>query len=85
MTRIGYARISTADQSLAAQITAFKAAGCEVIREEQKSGTTLHDRSQLNTILDFIHPGETLVVTRIDRLGVRTRAARNHTLRSNGT
>jgi DNA invertase Pin-like site-specific DNA recombinase len=44
------------------------AAGCEVIREEQKSGATLDGRSQLTTILDFIHAGETLVVTRIDRL-----------------
>lgn len=68
MTRIGYARTSTADQNLAAQIAALKIAGCEVIREEQKSGTSLDGRSQLNTILDFIHPGETLVVTRIDRL-----------------
>lgn len=68
MTRIGYARTSTADQNLTAQIAALKAAGCEVIREEQKSGTSLDGRSQLNTILDFIHTGETLVVTRIDRL-----------------
>ena len=60
MTRIGYARTSTADQNLAAQIAALKAAGCEVIREEQKSGTSLDGRSQLNTILDFIHPGRRL-------------------------
>ncbi|MER9726599.1 MULTISPECIES: recombinase family protein [unclassified Mesorhizobium] len=63
MTRIGYARTSTTDQNLAAQIAALKAAGCEVIREEQKSGSTLEGRPQLNTILDFIHAGETLVVT----------------------
>lgn len=68
MTHIGYARTSTTDQNLAAQIAALKTAGCEVIREEQKSGTSLEARPQLNTILDFIHPGETLVVTRIDRL-----------------
>lgn len=68
MTRIGYARTSTTEQNLAAQIAALKAAGCEVIREEQKSGSTLEGRPQLNTILDFIHAGETLVVTRIDRL-----------------
>jgi DNA invertase Pin-like site-specific DNA recombinase len=68
MARIGYARTSTVDQNLAAQIAALKAAGCEVIREEQKSGASLQGRPQLNTILDFIHAGETLVVTRIDRL-----------------
>jgi DNA invertase Pin-like site-specific DNA recombinase len=68
MARIGYARTSTTDQNLAAQIAALKAAGCEVIREEQKSGAALEGRSQLITILDFIHAGETLVVTRIDRL-----------------
>ena len=68
MARIGYARTSTTDQNLAAQIAALKAAGCEVIREEQKSGASLEGRPQLGTILDFIHTGETLVVTRIDRL-----------------
>ncbi|MBP2444113.1 recombinase family protein [Rhizobium leguminosarum] len=53
---------------LAAQIAALKNAGCEVIREEQKSGASLEGRPQLTTILDFIHAGETLVITRIDRL-----------------
>lgn len=66
--KIGYARTSTTDQNLDAQITALKAAGCGMVRTEQKSGATLNDRPELKTILDFIHPGETLVVTRIDRL-----------------
>ena len=39
-----------------------------MVRTEQKSGATLSGRPELKTILDFIHPGETLVVTRIDRL-----------------
>ena len=43
-------------------------AGCGMVRTEQKSGTNLAGRTELKTILDFIHPGETLVVTRIDRL-----------------
>lgn len=68
MARIGYARTSTTDQNLASQIAALKSAGCEVIREEQKSGASLEGRPQLMTILDFIHAGETLVITRIDRL-----------------
>jgi len=66
--KIGYARTSTVDQNLDAQIAALMAAGCGMVRQEQKSGTSLEDRSELKTILDFIHPGETLVVTRIDRL-----------------
>lgn len=66
--RIGYARISTADQTLDVQIAALEAAGCTMIRTETRSGATLDGRPELRTILDFIHPGETLVVTRIDRL-----------------
>lgn len=67
-SKIGYARTSTADQNLDAQIAALKTAGCGMIRQEQKSGTTLDGRPELKSILDFIHSGETLVVTRIDRL-----------------
>lgn len=66
--RIGYARTSTVDQNLDAQIEALAAAGCGMVRKEQRSGATLEGRPELKTILDFIHPGETLVVTRIDRL-----------------
>lgn len=66
--KIGYARTSTVDQNLNAQIAALEAAGCGMIRTEQKSGASLQGRPELGTILDFIHPGETLVVTRIDRL-----------------
>ena len=67
-SKIGYARISTADQNLDAQLAALKAAGCSMIRSEQGTGISLDGRPELRTILDFIHPGETLVVTRIDRL-----------------
>ena len=66
--RIGYARVSTADQILDAQIAALQAAGCTMVRTETGDGATLAGRPELGTILDFIHPGETLVVTRIDRL-----------------
>ena len=66
--RIGYARTSTVDQNLDAQVQALTAAGCGIVRQEQRSGTTLEGCPELKTILDFIHLGETLVVTRIDRL-----------------
>ena len=66
--RIGYARVSTANQNLDGQIAALKKAGCTMIRPEPGDGATLAGRPELGTILDFIHPGETLVGRRIDRL-----------------
>ena len=68
MTKIGYARTSTIEQNLDSQIIALKAANCEIIRTEQKSGSNLTERMELNNILEFIHKDEYLVVTRIDRL-----------------
>ncbi len=68
MTTIGYARVSTSDQDLAIQINALKAAGCEVIRSEKRSGTTTEGRAELRTVLDFLRSGDVLMVTRIDRL-----------------
>ena len=46
----------------------MKAAGCEVIRAEKRSGTTTKGRDELKTILDFLREGDVLMVTRIDRL-----------------
>ena len=68
MTKIGYARVSTNDQDLTTQIEALKAAGCDPIRHEKRSGTTRADRTELDTLLAFLRKGDTLVVTRIDRL-----------------
>lgn len=68
MTTYGYARVSTIDQDLAIQETALCAAGCDVVRSEKKSGTTTAGRQELATLLDFVRPGDSLVVTRIDRL-----------------
>jgi DNA invertase Pin-like site-specific DNA recombinase len=68
MTIIGYARVSTTDQNLDIQETALRAAGCEVIRSEKRSGTTTTGRAELQTVLDFLRPGDVLTVTRIDRL-----------------
>jgi DNA invertase Pin-like site-specific DNA recombinase len=68
MTAIGYARVSTTDQNLEIQEAALKAAGCDVIRSEKRSGTSTTGRAELQTILDFLRPGDMLMVTRIDRL-----------------
>jgi len=64
----GYARVSTTDQDLTIQKEALKAAGCELIREEKVTGTSRKGRIELDTVLQFIRDGDTLVVTRIDRL-----------------
>jgi DNA invertase Pin-like site-specific DNA recombinase len=40
MTKVGYARVSTFDQDLDVQIAALKAAGCDVVRSEKRSGTS---------------------------------------------
>src|SRR5271163_4347930 len=66
--KIGYARVSTVDQDLELQVAALKAAGCNIIRFEKRSGTSTAGRDELRAILDFIRPGDTLMVTRIDRL-----------------
>jgi DNA invertase Pin-like site-specific DNA recombinase len=68
MTVIGYARVSTTDQDLSIQNAALKAAGCDPIRSEKRSGTTTQGREELRTILDFLRKGDVLMVTRIDRL-----------------
>ena len=68
MTVIGYARVSTTDQDLSIQEAALRAAGCEVIRAEKRSGTATAGREELRTILDFLRRGDVLMVTRIDRL-----------------
>ena len=68
MTVIGYARVSTTDQNLELQESALRAAGCDVIRSEKRSGTTTAGRDELRTVLDFLRKGDTLMVTRIDRL-----------------
>src|ERR1700754_3827315 len=68
MTVIGYARVSTTDQNLELQENALRAAGCDLIRAEKRSGTTTAGREELKTVLAFLRAGDVLMVTRIDRL-----------------
>ena len=64
----GYARVSTADQSLDLQRDALAAAGCERLFEETASGAKT-DRAVLADALAFAREGDTLVVWKLDRLG----------------
>jgi DNA invertase Pin-like site-specific DNA recombinase len=68
MPLYGYARVSSIDQDLRLQRAALKAAGCDVIRAEKPSGSRRDGRTELQVLLDFLQPGDTLIVTRIDRL-----------------
>ncbi|MCJ2038251.1 recombinase family protein [Methylobacterium sp. J-059] len=65
---VGYARTSTLEQGagLEAQVRDLKALGCERLYQEQVS--SVGTRSQLEAALDFVREGDTLVVTKLDRL-----------------
>lgn len=69
MTTYGYARVSSDDQDLTLQREALTRAGCAMIREEKVSGGSRDGREQLQILLDFLQPGDVLVVTKFDRLG----------------
>ena len=68
MPLYGYARVSSPYQCTAIQRDALLAAGCVLVREETASATSTDGRPELRVLLDFIRPGDQLVVTRIDRL-----------------
>src|SRR3954447_13282721 len=65
---IGYARVSTLDQTLALQQDALTAAGCEHIYTDTVSGSVT-ERPGLTQALSHLRAGDTLVVWRLDRLG----------------
>ena len=67
MPLIGYARVSTEDQTPLPQSQALKSAGCAEIHEEQASGGN-RARPVLAGVLERVAKGDTLVVVRIDRL-----------------
>jgi DNA invertase Pin-like site-specific DNA recombinase len=66
--RIGYARVSTDDQTLDLQRDALKRAKCRQVYEEQPAGKNT-ERPQLEACLQSLREGDTLVVWRLDRLG----------------
>src|ERR1700733_8268184 len=86
MAKIGYARVSTVEQDTGIQVEALTRAGCIVIRHEKASGASTKGRTELATVLAFLQSGDTLVVTRIDRLArsLKDLQAIVHDLRARG-
>jgi DNA invertase Pin-like site-specific DNA recombinase len=68
----GYARVSTGGQTVAAQIAALEAAGAVKVYEETASGAR-SDRPKLTLLLRRVEAGDTVLVTRLDRLARSTR------------
>lgn len=68
--KVGYARVSTPAQteSLEAQSKTLEGHGCERVYNDIASGAKA-SRPGLNAALDYLRPGDVLVVTRLDRLG----------------
>lgn len=76
MTVYGYARVSTAGQSLSEQKDTLKNAGTDIIMSEKYSGTTT-TRPQFEKLVHLIEPNDTLIVTKLDRFARNTREALN--------
>ena len=72
MTKYGYGRVSTITQDLEAQIQALEAEGCDSIKTEKFTGTTT-ERPVFNALLTQLKEGDTLVVTKLDRLARNTK------------
>jgi DNA invertase Pin-like site-specific DNA recombinase len=82
MTKLGYARVSSKTQDYTAQVEALKAAGCHRIYSEKASGKS-RDRREFERLLGALTPGDTVVVSKLDRLARSTRDLLNvlHELR----
>jgi DNA invertase Pin-like site-specific DNA recombinase len=65
--KIGYARVSTPDQKLDAQLDALQQAGCGQMFSDQVSGTTA-DRPGWERLLAYVRPGDTVIVTELSRM-----------------
>lgn len=69
---VGYARVSTEEQSLEAQLVQLKASGCDRLVQESASGKSMEHRDGLKAILRLMGAGDVLVVCKLDRLARNT-------------
>lgn len=69
MSLIGYARVSTQDQDLTAQVEALEAAGCQKIYHGKQSGKSDDNQKKLEELIDYVREGDTVLLTKLDRMG----------------
>jgi len=77
MSQVGYARVSTRDQNPGSQEAALREAGCERVFVDRGESSRIADRPEWVACLDYLREGDTLVVTRLDRLGRNVRETIN--------
>ena len=77
MSLVGYVRVSTLDQDTTTQLERIKSVNCEKVFSEKQSGTTTKGRTALADCLDYMREGDTLVITKIDRLARSARDLHN--------
>jgi DNA invertase Pin-like site-specific DNA recombinase len=77
MTKIGYARVSSRTQDYLVQVEVLKVAGCTKIYSEKVSGKSTKDRREFDKLMKALLPGDTVVVTKLDRLARSTRDLHN--------
>jgi DNA invertase Pin-like site-specific DNA recombinase len=70
--KIGYARVSSDQQSLESQIEFLNKVGCEKIYMDQVSGKSSSNRDQLNEMINFVREGDIVHVTKVDRIARNT-------------
>jgi DNA invertase Pin-like site-specific DNA recombinase len=75
--RYGYARVSSNTQDHDGQIEALKAAGCERIYSEKMSGKSTDGRREFERLMNALVPGDSVVVTKLDRLARSSRDLHN--------
>ena len=71
--KYGYARVSSKAQDYTAQVEALKAAGCERIFSEKASGKSTDGRPEFAKLQKVLLPGDTVVVTKLDRVARSSR------------
>jgi DNA invertase Pin-like site-specific DNA recombinase len=84
--KYGYARVSSDTQDYAGQVEALKASGCEKIYSEKASGKSTNGRPELAKLMRALLPGDTVAVTKLDRIARSSRDLHNiiHDLKEKG-